>query len=226
MLVCHTSCGGQNKTDLPKEKIKSETKDIVTSPGSNKKYHTKYKYTDSIGKSLIIQNSFPKGGPYTHPTGKRFGYGIFWTRVINETATPLEITINFPADSFAIFPQPDSYLKLFLPPDTMKFDKETLYDYGATGLKSFLDTAFYKPTILKRTIHPKEECLFYIGLVFRVPDNGPVRTGLVLKGEDLFYRISIAGQLDSALVPADILFLKNELVFMGAKFQFWCSRQI
>lgn len=101
-----TSCGGHNKPDLPKDNIKSVTKDIVTSPGSNEKYHTKYKfeYTDSIGKSLIIQNSFPRDGPYTDPTGKIFGYGIFWTRVINETATLLELTINFPADSFAIFP--------------------------------------------------------------------------------------------------------------------------
>ncbi len=108
MLVFCTSCGGQNKPDLPKDNIKSVTKDIVTSPGSNEKYHTKYEYTDSIGKSLIIQNSFPRDEPCTDPTGKRFGYGIFWTRVINETATLLELTINFPADSFAIFPQPDS----------------------------------------------------------------------------------------------------------------------
>jgi hypothetical protein len=64
-------------------------------------------------KGVIIQNSLPKGGPYTDPTGKRFGYGIFWTRVINQTTSPLELTINFPADSFAIFPEPGSYLKLF-----------------------------------------------------------------------------------------------------------------
>jgi hypothetical protein len=55
LSVFCTSCGGQNKPDLPKENIKSETKDVVTSPGSNETYHTKYEYTDSIGKSLIIQ---------------------------------------------------------------------------------------------------------------------------------------------------------------------------
>jgi ligand-binding sensor domain-containing protein len=33
MLVFFISCIGQNKTDLPKENIKSETKNIVTSPG-------------------------------------------------------------------------------------------------------------------------------------------------------------------------------------------------
>ena len=49
MFVFCTSCGGQNKPDPPKENIKSETKDIVTSPGSNERnIHTKYKYTDSI----------------------------------------------------------------------------------------------------------------------------------------------------------------------------------
>ena len=30
MFVFCTSCGGQNKTDPPKENIKSETKDVVT----------------------------------------------------------------------------------------------------------------------------------------------------------------------------------------------------
>jgi hypothetical protein len=203
MSVFYTSCG-QNQTNAPKDTIKSETKDTVTS----RWIYTKYEYTDSIGKSLIIQNSLPRGGPYTHPTGNRFGYGIFWTRVINETSKPIELSINFPADSFEIFRQPGSYLKLFLPPGTMTIDKVSLYDYGA-GTKSFLDTAFYKPTMMQRTIHPKEECLFYVALVFIVPDNGPVRTGLVLKGQDLFYRISVAKQLDSALIPCgEIVFKK------------------
>ena len=33
MVVFHTSCGGQNKTDLTKEKIKSETKDLSLPDG-------------------------------------------------------------------------------------------------------------------------------------------------------------------------------------------------
>ena len=169
---------------------------------------TEVKYSDSTGKGIIIQNSLPRGGPYDHPAGKRFGYGIFWTRVINETASSLELTINFPADSFAIFPQPDSYLKLFLPSGTMTIDKVSLYDYGA-GSQSFLDTAFYKPTMLQRTIYPKEECLFYIALVFQTPDNGAVRTGLVLKDQELFYRVSILWQLDSALIPCGQIVFKK-----------------
>jgi polyisoprenoid-binding protein YceI len=174
-------------------------------PGGHGIY-SKYEYTDSDGKNIIIQNSFPKGGAYTHPTGKEIGYRIFWTRVINETASPLELTINFPADSLAISSQPDSYFKLFVLPNAMTPGKESLDNYGS-GLESFLDTAFYKPTRLHRTIHPKEECLFNIGLVTLV--NGVARTGLVLKGQDLFYRISISGQVDSALIPCGQIVLKR-----------------
>jgi len=129
-------------------------------------------------------------------TGKNFGYRIFWTRVINETATPLELTINFPADSFAILPSPDSYFKLFLPPDTMT-------------LKSFLDTGINKPTMLQRTINPKEACLFYIGALF-YQGEGVARAGLVLKEQDLFYSIrGIAPQLDSALIPCGQIVFKD-----------------
>jgi hypothetical protein len=50
MIVFHTSCEGQNKTDLPKENIKTEAKNIVTSNGSNERYiDTKYEYSYSIG---------------------------------------------------------------------------------------------------------------------------------------------------------------------------------
>jgi hypothetical protein len=59
MFVFFTSCGGQNKTDLPKEKIKSETKDKVTSYGSNEKgIDTKYEYTESNGARLIYKTAF------------------------------------------------------------------------------------------------------------------------------------------------------------------------
>jgi hypothetical protein len=44
MVAFCTSCG-QSQTNVPKDNIKSETKDIVTSPGSNDpNIHTKYEY--------------------------------------------------------------------------------------------------------------------------------------------------------------------------------------
>ena len=51
-----------------------------------------------------VQNSLPKGGPYTDPAGNRFGYGIFWTRIVNESAFPLELTINFSCRFIRNFP--------------------------------------------------------------------------------------------------------------------------
>jgi len=46
----------------------------------------------------------------------------------------------------------------------MTIDKQSLYNYGITGLKSFLDTDFNK-TMLKRSINPKDEYLFYVVLL-------------------------------------------------------------
>ena len=128
--------------------------------------------------------------------------------VINETETPLELTINFPADSFAIPPSPDSYLKLYLPPDTMTLEKQSFYNYGVTDLKSFLDTGLNKPTMLQRTINPKEECLFHI-VALSFQSGGMVRAGLVLKEQDLFYRISIIPHFDSALFPCGQIVFKK-----------------
>ena len=163
---------------------------------------TEVKYSDSTGKGIIIQNSLPRGDRYIDPAGRISAYGIFWTRVINETTTPLELTINFPADSFAIPNFPDDYLKLFLPPDTMTLDKESQYNFGATGLESFLDTGLNKPTILQRVINPKEECLFYIGAL---PGAGS-RSSLVLKEQGLFYRINTIPDL---LIPCGKVVFKK-----------------
>ena len=200
MLVFHTSCGQKNQITVAKENIKPKTKDTVTSPGPNERnIHTKYEYTDSIGKRLIIQNSFPRGGPYTDPNGKEYFKVIFWTRLINETDNPLELKIDFPEDSFEVPWLPGKYYKVLAPPDTMIIDKEPLYDFGLTGLKSFLDNSIHKPSSLKRTINPKESSGFYVVILFDNGVPGPIRTGLSIKGQNLFYRIS---RLDSTAAHA------------------------
>ena len=189
MVVFCTSCGGQNKPDLPKNSIKPETKDKVTSPESDEgKFHTKY--TDSAGKSLIIQNSFPRGGPYTDPNGKEYFKVIFWTRLINERDNPLELKIDFPVDSYEVAGLPGKYYKILVPSDTMTIDKESLYDYGMTGLKPFLDNNIHKPSSLTRTIIPKESSGFYVVILFDKGVGGPFRIGLSIKGQNLVYRIS------------------------------------
>jgi hypothetical protein len=75
----------------------------------------------------------------------------------------------------------------------MTLDMQSMYNYGyeIADLRSFLDISFSKPTMLKRTINPKEECLFYVVMLIHVPDNGPIRAGLFSKEQDLFYKMSI-----------------------------------
>jgi hypothetical protein len=190
LTICLTAIGQTSP-------VKKDNQNPLTFyPGT---YDTEY-YTDSEGKVVIIQNSLPEGLEYTDPTGKNFGGRIFWSRVINETSTPLELTINFPADSFAMLPWPHCYLKVFLPP------MATLYAYDATGLKSFLDTGMNKPTMFQRTINPKEACLFYVGVLFLGKREGVTRAGLVLKEADFFYRINL---LDPALIPCGKIVFKN-----------------
>jgi len=196
MFVFHTACG-QSQTTVPKDNINSETKNIVTSSGSDERnFHTKYEYTDSAGKRLIIQNGFPKGGSrYTDPDGEVYGYAIFWTRIINETDNPLELNIDF-LDSYEVPSFPGKYFKIVVPPDTMTSDKEGLFSYGLTNLESFLDNSIHKPSSLKRTINPKESSGFYVvklSLVSEGPHGGGdiLRTGLILKGQNLFYRVSV-----------------------------------
>ncbi|MBX2969980.1 MAG: hypothetical protein KF803_11465 [Cyclobacteriaceae bacterium] len=165
---------------------------FVTGQSLDKTTITKW-YSETKSNGIIIQNSFPKGGPYTGLTNKNFNYSylVFFTRVLNETSNPLELIINFSADSIAIPYSPDTFVKLFLPPDTMTLDKQYLFSYGVTELESF-----DKPTSLQRTINPNEECLFYVVAIFyqtrataQNQRRGGNRAELVLEGQDLFYRM-------------------------------------
>jgi hypothetical protein len=216
-FVFCASCGGQNKTDQSKENIKSTTKDKATSRGSNDPgIHTKYEYTDAAGKSLIIQNGFPRGGSrYTDPNGEVYAYAIFWTRIINETESPLELKIDF-LDSYEVPSLPGKHFKLSIPPDTMTVDKESSFNYGLTDLDSFLDSNIHKPSSLKRTIHPKESSSFFV-VKLGVRNEGPrgaggiLRTGLILKGQDLFYRVSV--YKDS---PASASLISEKEIYCGS----------
>lgn len=150
-----------------------------------------YEYTDPAGKRLIIQNSFPRGGTkYTAPDGKVYGYTVFWTQIINETANPFELMIDFPADALELSSSAGSYFKLFLPSDTMTIEKEDLFNYGLPDLKPFLDKSLQKASSLKRTIHPKESGTFYVVTLFNRGVDGVLRAGLSLKGQYLFYSVN------------------------------------
>jgi hypothetical protein len=171
----------------------------------NWQHHTE---TESLG--IRIQNSLPKGGVrYVDATGKDFVYVVFWTRVMNEATTPLELTINFPADSFPISASPSGYLKLFLHPDTMTYANQYVFNYGLTDLNPFFNAGFHKPTRLQRTISPKEEWVFYVVAVSHKPYDGALRAEFILKDRDLFYKVNM---LDPELIPCgQIVFRKSSV---------------
>lgn len=149
-----------------------------------------HEYTDAIGKRLIVQNSFPRsGGRYTDPTGKDHVYAVFWTRIINETDTPFELSIGFPVESSELPSIPGVFFRLFFPADTMTVDKESLYNYGLS-MTSALDHALSKPAALKRTINPKESGAFYVVTLSNKGVDGPIRTEFTFKGEKVFYSIN------------------------------------
>lgn len=149
----------------------------------------KYEYADRIGKRLIIHNSFPRGGGYIHPNGKKYPYAVFYTQITNETINPIELKIDFPLDSFEFPHSSGVYMKLFIPSDTMTLDKVSLTDYGLP-IKSFFDTGINKSHSLKRNINPKESTAFYVVMLSNKGVGGTLRTGLSLKGQNLFYKIS------------------------------------
>ena len=156
-------------------------------------------YSESENNGVIIQNSFNRGGPYAGPAKEYFNIShlVYFTRVNNDTQNPLELTVNFSADSIAIPNSHDTFVKLFLLPDTMTLDKPKLFGYGEIELESF-----YQSTKFHRKLNPKEDCLFYVvALFYQIRDGewsqtrGGNRAELVLKGQDLFYRMP--PQIDS-----------------------------
>ena len=194
---------------------KNNYKQLSLNPDLEKYIYTDTTYAFSKGKGITIQNSLPKGGgitpdgtQYVDPWGKNYAFAVFWTRIINETNTPLELNINFPADSFAIFTPPDSYLKLFLPTDTLTYDKLSSYNYGLTGIKSFLDTNLNKPSKLQKTINPNEEHIFYVATLSYQAAGTP-RAALILKEQYLYYKMSISPN-GSGTIPFGKIAFKNE----------------
>jgi hypothetical protein len=169
--------------------------------------YTEIKYTYSNGNVVTIQNSGPRGGRvFTDDTGIRFGYRVFCARVINEAAIPLELTITFPTDSFALS-APDSYMKVFLLPDSMTHVKDITLGYDER-LKSSYETVRHTLPAAQRTINPKEAYLFHIVVLRHYNGNGVnPRGGFALKGQDLFYRIG--PEFDSALIPCGQIVFNN-----------------
>jgi hypothetical protein len=160
------------------------------------------------GEGVVILNSYPKAGRYTDSKGNEFGYGITRTTLINVSENSLQLTINFPADSFALSSVPGSNVKVFISPDTISFD-EMPFDhsswYAHDGLKPFLMAGLRTPTTLHDTINANQDRVFYFGARYQKTAGVP-RAELILKGDSLFFRPS---RLDPLLIPCGKIIFKK-----------------
>ena len=163
------------------------------------------KHKDSKGNSVMMTNSLPKGGGVVYQNGKKYGYVVFWTRMSNQSATPIELKVKFPEVTF--FKSPDSYIKIVLPKETMKIEKEQLFDYGLTNFQSLLNDESNQLGILQKKIGPKEDYLFYVTVFIHIEGGGSARAKFELNDKELLYKISIGS--DTTLIPCGSLDFKN-----------------
>ena len=151
--------------------------------------HTEAKYSDDIGNAMSITNSFPKGGgTYSDAAGNTYNYVNFWYRLTNMSEVPMEFKLEFPDKPLTFFPSPNSHIRIYLPSETMTSEKITMFDYGLSNLKGYLDAKFDEPSQLEKTIKPKEEFMFYVSILI-YQAQGSARASLVLKENNLFYHI-------------------------------------
>ncbi len=188
------SCKPENKSAKDVKRVLDSVKNNQNKKqlALNKAIYSKYDYTDLKGKSVTIQNSLSKGGVrYTDPKKEVYVYAVFWTRIINETASPLELKIDFPVNSYEIPDLPGKYYKILIPSDTMTLEKIPLFNFGLTDLEIFFNKNIDKPAALKRTIKPKEATGFYVVTLRSVGGKqyGILRTELILREQNLFYKI-------------------------------------
>ncbi len=217
VITSLSSCGLRSNSRTGKvaknsDKQRSIIHDLEKASGYRYVY-TDTTYASSTGKGITIQNSFPKGGniepgtPYTDSMGKVYFFVGFWTRIISGTNATLDFKVSFPADSFPLSSPSDAYLKLFVPRDTMTFEKLSLYSYGLTRMKTFLDTNFNNATLLHKTLEPDEEHIFYtIALSYQA--GGPARSAMILKEKELLYKITM-GSHGSLEIPCGRIAFEN-----------------
>ena len=163
------------------------------------------KLMDSKGNTAMVTNSLPKGGGVVYQNGKKYGYVVFWARMSNQSATPIELKLKFPDVTF--FKPPESYVKIVLPKESMNIEKEQLFDYGLTNLQSLINDESNQLSILKKKIGPKEDYFFYVTVFIHIDGNGSARAKFELNDKELFYKISMGS--DTTLIPCGSLEFKN-----------------
>lgn len=159
------------------------------------------KYTDSKGNSVAFTHSFPRGGGVVQKDGEKYPYFIFWTRVFNQSDTPVELKVQFPEVAF--FRSPESYLHIVLPKEKMSLDKVQVFDYGLTDLQAIFNDESNQLGVLQKKIQPNEDCIFYTAVFIHMEGSGSARAKFEWKDKELFYKIAIGS--DGAVIPCGSL---------------------
>jgi hypothetical protein len=163
------------------------------------------KFTDSKGNLVKFIHSLPKGGGQVYYKGKKYGYIVFWTHVINQSATPIELQVKFPEVTY--FKSPESYIYIVLPRETMNQEKVQLFDYGLTNLQSLVNDETNQLSMLQKKISPKEDYYFYEAVLIHINLSRSARSKFEVKDKNLFYKISMGS--DTTLIPCGSLTFKN-----------------
>jgi hypothetical protein len=166
--------------------------------------YSKVVYSALSQKKIIITNSLPKGGGIVSYKGKEYNYFIFWTNIRNEAISPLDLKIKFPTIIF--IKSEESYAKVVFTKSNMTIDKIQEFDYGLTGITTFLNNESNQLKDLNNRISPFNNYLFY-SAIFIHKTKWPVRAEYTLKDKKLFFRIT-AGS-DVVMVSCGSLDFKN-----------------
>ena len=150
-------------------------------------------FSESSTDSVLIQNSFPKGGPYKGLSFEhhRPSYVVFVSRITNGRDVPIELRMEFSADPIPIPDSPGTFVKLFLPEGTMDPNEWSSLSYGVTELQSL-----HHETSLEQIIPAGKEYLIRVAAFFYQTEHGAWnqerggnRAELILKGGELFYHM-------------------------------------
>ncbi|MFN6375547.1 MAG: hypothetical protein ACK4YD_10290 [Chitinophagia bacterium] len=128
---------------------------------SVQKYNWEYSkvvYTSSTKEKTIITNSLPRGGGIVYHQGKEYNYFIFWTNILNESSSPLDLKIKFP--TIIPFEINESYAKVVFTNSIMTPDKKQVLDYGLTNIVSLLNNESNQIKEINITVSPFNNYLF------------------------------------------------------------------
>lgn len=155
----------------------------------NNLVYTVEEITNNNGKSVRIENSFPKGGlSYTDTYGKTYIYAIFYTKITNTTATPFSFNIGFNKEEmYRLEHAFDTYFTVVLPNEEMHPNKESLFNYGLKHTNAILEEASYTK---QQLIKPNQSNWFYVAVLFNKPIDGTFRAGFHLNNGKVYYQVN------------------------------------